>query len=289
MAGNLRLVKKPEEMQRLADEWRRQGKVIGFVPTMGALHEGHLSLIRIARERADVVVVSIFVNPTQFGPGEDYERYPRDLEGDLAKCEAEGVDVVFAPEVGDMYPEGFSTFVEVQGLTEELCGKYRPGHFRGVATVVAKLFNIVKPHFAVFGLKDAQQYFVIKRMVRDLNFDIEIVPGQTVREPDGLAMSSRNAYLTPEERRQAPVLYRSLLLARDLILKEGVRDPEQVKEAMRQFIEREAPLGRIQYIEIVDTDRIKPVKEIKGEVLIALAVFFGKARLIDNIILRVEN
>ncbi len=288
MAGNLRLVRKPEEMQRLADQWRRQGKVIGFVPTMGALHEGHLSLVRIARERADVVVVSIFVNPTQFGPGEDYQRYPRDLEGDLAKCEAEGVDAVFAPEVEDMYPEGFSTFVEVQGLTEELCGKFRPGHFRGVTTVVTKLFNIVKPHFAVFGLKDAQQFFVIKRMVRDLNFDIEIVPGQTVREPDGLAMSSRNAYLTPEERRQAPALYRALLLAKDLILKEGVKDPEQVKKAMRDLIEREAPLGKIQYIEIVDTENLKPVKEIKGEVLIALAAFFGKARLIDNVILRVD-
>ena len=288
MAGDLKLVKKPEEMQKLAEAWRREGKVIGFVPTMGALHEGHLSLIRIARERADVVVVSIFVNPTQFGPGEDYERYPRDLEGDLAKCREEGVDVVFAPEVRDMYPEGFSTFVEVQGLTEELCGKYRPGHFRGVTTVVAKLFNIVKPHFAVFGLKDAQQFFVIRRMVRDLNFDIEIVPGQTVREPDGLAMSSRNAYLSPEERRQAPALYRALLLARDMVLKEGVRDPEVVKEAVRRFIEREAPLARLQYVEVVDTERIKPVKEIKGEVLIALAAFFGKARLIDNVILKVD-
>ena len=273
-------------MSALAEELRRQGRRVGFVPTMGALHEGHLSLIRKAKELSDFVVVSIFVNPTQFGPGEDYESYPRDTQGDLAKCEAEGVDAVFMPSVEDMYAPDHSTWVEVEGLTRELCGRFRPGHFRGVATVVLKLFNIVKPHVAVFGLKDAQQFFVIRRMVRDLNLDVEIVPGETVREPDGLAMSSRNAYLSQEERAQAPALYRALLYAKGLVLEDGLRDPKEIERRVLAFLAREAPLARVQYFQIVDTERLEPVERVEGEVLMAIAAFFGKARLIDNVIFR---
>jgi len=272
-------------MQALSDSWRGKGLVIGFVPTMGALHEGHLSLIRIARSRADRVVVSVFVNPTQFGPSEDYAAYPRNTEEDLAMCEAEGADAVFVPSVQEMYPEGYSTCIEVQGLTEELCGRFRPGHFRGVTTVVAKLFNATRPHLAVFGMKDAQQFFVIKRMTRDLNFGIEIVPGPTVREPDGLAMSSRNRYLSPEERAEAPVLYRALLVAKDLVEQNGIRDPSELIGQMERFISEEASLIRVQYIEIVDTENLRPVSEIGGEILIAMAAFLGKTRLIDNIIM----
>jgi len=274
-------------MKELSGSWRREGLVIGFVPTMGALHEGHLSLVRIAKARSDKVVVSVFVNPTQFGPSEDYNTYPRNTEGDLAMCEAEGVDAVFLPSVEEMYPEGYSTYIEVQGLTEELCGRYRPGHFRGVATVVAKLFNATAPHLAVFGMKDAQQFFVIKRMVSDLNMDIEIVPGPTVREPDGLAMSSRNAYLSPAERAEAPVIYRALLVAKDLVEQKGIRDPAELVREMERFISEESSLIRVQYIQAVDTTNLKPVSEIRGQVLLAIAAFLGKTRLIDNLILEV--
>ncbi len=284
----MRVVRRIGEMQDLSEEFIRQGKTIGFVPTMGYLHEGHLSLFRIARKKADILVVSIFVNPIQFGPNEDYQIYPRDPEGDLKKCEKEGVDVVFMPDVEEMYPPDFSTYVEVKHLDEELCGKYRPGHFRGVTTVVTKLFNAVRPHLAVFGLKDAQQYFIIRRMVRDLNMPIDIIPGPIVREPDGLAMSSRNVYLSPEERKQAPALYRALQLAKRMI-EEGERDPRKVIDAVRRYIEEHAPLGRIQYIQVVDTYNLKPVDEIKGEVMVALAVFFGKTRLIDNVIVSTDG
>ncbi len=284
----MRVVRRIGEMQDLSEEFIRQGKTIGFVPTMGYLHEGHLSLFRIARKKSDILVVSIFVNPIQFGPNEDYQIYPRDPEGDLKKCEKEGVDVVFMPDVEEMYPPDFSTYVEVKHLDEELCGKYRPGHFRGVTTVVTKLFNAVRPHLAVFGLKDAQQYFIIRRMVRDLNMPIDIIPGPIVREPDGLAMSSRNVYLSPEERKQAPALYRALQLAKRMI-EEGERDPRKVIDAVRRYIEEHAPLGRIQYIQVVDTYNLKPVDEIKGEVMVALAVFFGKTRLIDNVIVSTDG
>jgi len=283
----VRVIATVKEMQGLADSWRKNGLIIGFVPTMGALHEGHLSLIRIAKSRSDRVVVSVFVNPTQFGPSEDYNTYPRNTEGDLAKCEAEGVDAVFLPSVEEMYPEGYSTYIEVQGLTEELCGRYRPGHFRGVATVVAKLFNATLPHLAVFGMKDAQQFFVIKRMVSDLNMRVEIVPAPTVREPDGLAMSSRNAYLSPEERAEAPVIYRALLLAKDLVEQRGVRDPSELVREMKRFIAEESSLVRVQYIQAVDMINLKPVSEIRGQVLLAIAAFVGKTRLIDNLILDV--
>lgn len=271
-------------MQRLAERLRVEGRM-GFVPTMGALHQGHLELVRVVRQMCDRVVVSIFVNPIQFGPKEDYRSYPRDLRQDLRLLKQVGVDVVFYPDAKEMYPQGYSTYVEVEGLTRFLCGRSRPGHFRGVTTVVAKLFNIVKPNLAVFGQKDAQQAFVIKRMVEDLNFDIEIVVVPTVREADGLAMSSRNVYLSPKEREQAPVLYRALKKAERLIA-EGEHDVKTVKQAMARLIRNESD-GRIDYIEIVDTRRLEPLKKIRGEVLIALAVYFSKARLIDNIIVRV--
>lgn len=280
----MRVVKTVKEMQQLAVRLRRKGKV-GFVPTMGALHQGHLELIRVAQRRCDWVVVSIFVNPIQFGPKEDYRHYPRDFTQDQKLLRELGVDVLFYPEVHEMYPENYSTYVEVEGLTRYLCGRSRPGHFRGVATVVTKLFNIVKPHLAVFGQKDAQQAFVIKRMVRDLNFDVEIVVVPTVREADGLALSSRNSYLTVAERRQAVVLYHALRHAEEMI-KQGERNPVKVKRAMHRLIQRQST-GKIDYVAIVDTTRLAPVKEIKGEVLVALAVYFGRARLIDNFIIRV--
>ncbi|NPV13740.1 pantoate--beta-alanine ligase [candidate division WOR-3 bacterium] len=280
----MKIVRTVKGMQRLAEQLRAKGR-LGFVPTMGALHQGHLELVRVAQQRCDWVVVSIFVNPMQFGPKEDYRRYPRDFARDRKMLQEMGVDVIFYPDVREMYPDNYSTYVDVEGLTQYLCGRSRPGHFRGVTTVVAKLFNIVKPHLAVFGQKDAQQAYVIKRMVRDLNFDIEIVVAPTVREPDGLALSSRNSYLTPEERQQAVVLYQALHHAERMI-KDGERDVRKVKQAMRRLI-KTASLGRIDYVEIVDTNCLKPVQVIKGEVLIAVAVYFGKARLIDNLIVRV--
>ncbi len=279
----MRVVRKISAMQNLARKLRQEGR-LGFVPTMGALHEGHLELVRVAKRRCKRVVVSVFVNPIQFGPKEDYRTYPRDFKRDKLLLARLGVDGLFYPDVKEMYPEGYSTYVEVEGLSEHLCGRSRPGHFRGVTTVVAKLFNIVLPDVAVFGQKDAQQAFVIKRMVRDLNFPVDIVIVPTVREPDGLAMSSRNVYLNEEERHQAPVLYQALRRAEETI-KAGKRDARQVKQAMRRFI-RSAPLARIDYVEIVDTDRLQPVKTIKGEVLVAVAVYFGRARLIDNLIVR---
>lgn len=268
-------------MQVVAERLRSQGRV-GFVPTMGALHEGHQELVKKAKLLADFVVVSIFVNPIQFGPKEDFRRYPRNFKQDRRLLTKLGVDVIFYPDVKQMYPNDFSTYVEVEGLTRHLCGRSRPGHFRGVATVVAKLFHIVKPHIAVFGQKDAQQAQVIKRMVQDLNFDIRIVVVPTVREPDGLAISSRNTYLTPAQRRQAPVLYQSLQMAARLI-RSGVTDAGKVRQAMRQLISRQ-PDARIDYVEIVDWESLEPVRKIEGKVLIALAVYFGRARLIDNII-----
>jgi pantoate--beta-alanine ligase len=270
-------------MHRIARDLKRCGH-IGFVPTMGYLHEGHLRLVRAARRQTEFVVASIFVNPIQFGPKEDYRRYPRDFGQDRRLLKSAGADFVFYPGVKDMYPEGFATFVEVERLGEGLCGKSRPGHFRGVTTVVAKLFNAVLPDVAVFGAKDAQQAFVIRRMTRDLGYQTRIVILPTAREKDGLAMSSRNVYLTPEQRAEAQALHRSLLLAKRLI-GQGERNAAKVKAAMRRLIGRESG-GRIDYVEMVDTDELRPVKTIKGETLVALAVFFGKTRLIDNIIIR---
>jgi pantoate--beta-alanine ligase len=251
---------------------------------MGFLHGGHLELVRRAKRLSDTVVVSIFVNPTQFGPGEDFGRYPRDFRRDKTLLARAGADIIFYPRVRDMYPPGHATFVEVERLTNGLCGASRPGHFRGVVTVVAKLFNIVMPHVAVFGAKDAQQAFIIRRMVRDLAFDVRVVVAPTVREKDGLAMSSRNTYLTPKQRAEAPVLHRALLLARRMV-KAGERSAARVKAAARRLIERESH-GRIDYVEITDTEELKPVRTIKAEVLVALAVFFGRTRLIDNILVR---
>ncbi len=285
----MKLIESISEMQDLSRQWRCQGQTVGFVPTMGALHQGHLSLIRVAKRESQKVVVSIFVNPTQFGPGEDYNSYPRRLEQDLQLCQQEGVDAVFAPKTEEMYPEGFATKVEVSRLTEHLCGAFRPGHFAGVATVVVKLFNAVLPDTAVFGMKDAQQFFVIKRMVQDLNMPIRIVPGPTIREKDGLAMSSRNAYLTPEQRKQAPVLYRALLLAEELVFSRGLRDVEKLTQQMTAFISQEAPDMKVQYIQAVDTENLQPLSTLKGEVLLAAAVFLGKARLIDNIVLKIDK
>ena len=281
------LVRTVEEMKALSRRWREEGKTIGFVPTMGYLHEGHLSLVRRAREENDRVVVSIFVNPTQFGPNEDYNRYPRDLDRDMKLLEPIGVDAVFYPSVEEMYPEGYRTYVEVVGITDKLCGASRPGHFRGVCTVCTKLFNIVMPHRAYFGKKDFQQYVVIKNMVRDLNMDIEIVPMPIVREPDGLAMSSRNTYLSPEERQAATCLYRSLKRAVELF-ESGERDASKIREEVVRIIEAE-PLARIDYVEVVDPETFEPVERVEKGTLVALAVFVGPARLIDNVQLGVDE
>jgi pantoate--beta-alanine ligase len=269
------------EMQVAAAGVRGSGRRVGFVPTMGALHAGHLSLVRAARQRSDVVVVSIFVNPAQFGPGEDYRAYPRDLEGDAARLLREGVDFLFAPPPEEIYPTGFQTFVEVEKLSRPLCGQSRGGHFRGVATVVTKLFNIVQPDLAFFGRKDAQQSILIRQMVRDLNLPVEIIVCPIVREPDGLAMSSRNAYLSREERRAALVLHRSLSRARER-LEAGAHSGKEVVATMRAELAAE-PLARADYMEVVDAETLEPVERLEGTILVALAVWIGKARLIDNL------
>lgn len=260
---------------------RAGGATVGLVPTMGALHEGHLSLIRAARADNDVVAVSIFVNPTQFGPREDLDRYPRDLEGDSVLCADAGADLIFCPSAEEMYPEPYSTWVEVEGLTDGLCGRSRPGHFRGVCTVVSKLLNICGPDRAYFGEKDVQQLAVVTRMVRNLDFPVEIVPCPTVRESDGLAMSSRNARLSPEERAQAPVLYRALRAACDRV-RAGERDAAALERLIRSIL-AEAPLGEVDYVEIVDAGDLRPVTTLSGQTVMALAVRFGDTRLIDNV------
>lgn len=270
-------------MQRKAEDLRSLGKRIGVVPTMGYLHEGHLSLIRIARSKADVVITTIFVNPTQFAPHEDFSAYPRDLERDTRLAERAGTDYLFAPDTHEMYPEGYQTYVSVEDLTQVLEGKSRPTHFRGVTTVVTKLFHITKPHIAVFGQKDAQQAAVIKQMIKDLNFDIDIVVGPIVRETDGLAMSSRNVYLTRSERSDATVLYESLLLAESLI-KHGERHSARIVEKMKNLIASKYT-SRIDYISIADSQTLQELPRLHSgqNVLISLAVRFGTTRLIDNI------
>ena len=281
----MKTIKTIPQLRRLIEAQRRRGRTIGFVPTMGALHQGHLSLIRLAKKRSDFVVVSIFVNPAQFGPNEDFSKYPRDLKHDTLLCKSAGADLIFAPQVRDVYPENYLTYVTVEQLTEGLCGASRPGHFKGVATVVAKLFNLVRPDVAVFGQKDAQQCAVIRQMARDLDFPVKIVIAPIVRERDGLAMSSRNAYLTPAERRQATALHHSLILAKQLV-RGGQRTADKVKSEMEKLISCEAPLGKIDYIEIVDNATLKPVNKIEKNTLIALAVKFPSARLIDNILIK---
>lgn len=280
--NSLQTIRSILQMSCLSGKLRKQGKSIGFVPTMGALHEGHLSLIRQARKENDCVVVSIFVNPLQFGPKEDFKKYPRDIKRDEELCAQEGVDIVFYPSSEDMYKRGFATYVEVEGLSEVLCGRYRHGHFRGVATVVSKLFNIVQPQRAYFGQKDAQQAIIIKRMVEDLNFPLKIVVLPTVRDKDGLAMSSRNAYLSPEERRVAPIIYQALK-AGQRIFRRGVHDSFKIKAEAKKIIRKENII-RIQYLEIVDSKNLKPVKKVRSGDLFCLACYLGKTRLIDNII-----
>lgn len=279
----MKVYKNKELLRRDIERLKRRGDIVGLVPTMGFLHKGHLSLIKRARRDSDCVVVSIFVNPTQFGPKEDFKDYPRDLKKDLTVCKRSGVDMVFVPGVRSMYPEGFSTYVNVEGLTEGLCGAKRPGHFRGVTTVVAKLFNIVSPDIAYFGQKDAQQVIVIKRMVEDLDMPVKIRVMPIVREKDGLAMSSRNIYLGRDSRKQAVSLYKSLRMARGLY-KKGERDSKKIISRMRNLILREKD-AEIDYIAIVDPETLMDVKKISGKTLVALAVRIGKTRLIDNVIL----
>ncbi|MGC8595859.1 MAG: pantoate--beta-alanine ligase [Candidatus Kryptoniota bacterium] len=278
----MKIITSVKEMQELADELRCGGKRIGFVPTMGYLHEGHLSLVDIARRHCDVVVVSIYVNPTQFGRGEDFSRYPRDLTRDRGLTEQKGVDILFVPSDSEMYLPGHSTFIEVEGISHVLEGEIRPGHFKGVATVVAKLFNIVKPHVAVFGQKDAQQAFIIKRMVNDLNFGIEVIIGPIVRERDGLAMSSRNVYLSVSERDEATILYQSLMLAGSLI-KGGESNLQKIESEMLKLIGSRST-GKVDYITFVNPDTFQRVETTEGlkEVLCLIAVRFGSTRLIDN-------
>lgn len=272
-----------EEMRRWSTDCREAGCCIGFVPTMGFLHEGHLSLVRLARHHADKVVVSIFVNPTQFGPGEDLDRYPRDFARDEALCRKEGADAVFYPDAAAMYPPGYSTWVVEEALGAGLCGASRPGHFRGVTTVVAKLFNLVQPSVAVLGEKDAQQLRIVRRMVRDLDYPIEIVAGPTFRESDGLAMSSRNKFLNPDERQQAVWLSRTLAEARTRCAR-GERDAGRIRAMVREGLGR-AELGTVDYIELVDDETMKPLETIDRKALLAIAVRFSLARLIDNTVL----
>ena len=271
------------EMTALTREARRSGKRVGFVPTMGALHQGHLSLARTAHSQSDIVVVSIFVNPKQFGPNEDFEKYPRNLKADSAMLEAEKVDYLFCPPVEEMYPAGACTWVTVEEISERLDGRSRPGHFRGVTTVVSKLFNIVQPDLAFFGQKDAAQAAIICKMVADLNIDVKIVVCPIVREPDGLAMSSRNVYLGPEQRKQATVLYRALMRVQ-LLSDRGERDATRLAAAGREVIGEE-PSVRLDYLEVVDPDTLEAVASTSRGALVAVAAFVGATRLIDNIII----
>lgn len=271
-------------MQKWAQERRARGASIGFVPTMGALHEGHLSLIRAARRRCDAVVVSIFVNPAQFGPDEDFRRYPRDVEGDAALCRREKVDLLFTPATETVYPKGHDTQIRVGRIGEVLEGAFRPGHFSGVATVVAKLFQIVRPDAAFFGQKDYQQTVVIKQLVRDLNFPVRTVVAPTVRENDGLAMSSRNRYLSMEERRAAPILFKALQKGKAL-LQQGERDATTIQEEITRGI-RQEPMAKIDYVSVAHPDTLEEVSRIEGPIVLLLAVWIGKTRLIDNVMVK---
>lgn len=288
----MKIIKSVSKASELCTKLRAKGKVIGFVPTMGYLHQGHLSLMRIARKKCDVLFASIFVNPLQFGPNEDYNRYPRDFERDEKLCRTAGVDYVFYPSADDLYPPEFSTYVNVETITDVLEGKIRPGHFRGVTTIVLKLFHIVQPHLSVFGQKDAQQVSVIKKMARDLNLSIKLIVGTTSRDKDGLAMSSRNSYLTAEQRADAPVLYRSLQFAkRKLEDKKYNRDIRFVKHQMEKLISSRKSATMIDYISFNNNRDLKELKSIKempknSEILVSLAVRFGNVRLIDNILIK---
>lgn len=280
----MEIINRKQRMASIARKLRRESKKVGFVPTMGALHEGHVALVKEARQSSDIVIVSIFVNPTQFGPNEDFKRYPRDLTADAAMLAEYEVDYVFAPDTDEIYVPGFSTYVYVEGLTETLEGASRPGHFRGVATVVTILLNTVRPDLAFFGSKDAQQVGVVKRLTRDLGFETEIVVVPTVREESGLAMSSRNAYLTPEEREKASVIYQALRDGK-LAFRNGERNAATIAQIVEEKINSE-PLARIDYVAVVSNDDLEPVEKIGDmEVLVAVAVRFGSVRLIDNVVL----
>lgn len=279
----MKIIKTIEELRPIIKGWKREGLTVGLVPTMGYLHDGHNSLIVKAVSENDKVVVSDFVNPTQFGANEDLSSYPRDIERDAALCEAAGADIIFHPEPEEMYFPDKCTFVDMDKLTKGLCGKTRPVHFSGVCTVVSKLFNIVTPDRAYFGQKDAQQLAVIKRMVRDLNFDITIVGCPIVREADGLALSSRNTYLNAEERKAALILNKSLTIGKEMI-EAGEKDVEKVREAITKSLQTE-PLANIDYVEIVNSENMEPMEQINSSVLVAIAVYIGKTRLIDNVML----
>jgi pantoate--beta-alanine ligase len=284
-AGKMAVVRDPARLQALMNKARRKGLRIGFVPTMGYLHKGHASLIRAARKQSDIVVLSIFVNPTQFGPDEDLDKYPRDMEHDERIAMSEGVDYIYYPEPDTMYDAGYQTYVTVEKISDSHCGESRPVHFRGVATVCTKLFNIVLPHKAFFGRKDYQQCALIKRMVKDLNMNLEIVVMPTIREKDGLAMSSRNAYLEPDHRRQATCLREALQIAGDMA-KAGETDAEKIVAAMTRHIESK-PAARIDYVSIADTETLEELDAITDRAVALLAVFFGQTRLIDNKVLNV--
>jgi len=276
------IIERIEEMQHWSDAKRRQGRRIAFVPTMGFLHEGHLSLVRLGKRRGDRLVVSIFVNPAQFAPQEDFSGYPRDFDRDRELLEKAGVDILFHPSVEEMYPAGHQTRVQVENLSAPLCGAFRPGHFRGVATVVAKLFNIVQPDVAIFGCKDFQQLQVIRRMARDMSFTVEIVGHPTVREPDGLAISSRNAYLNAAERQAARCLAQSLRAA-ECLVKGGERRAAVILDRVARAIAAE-PLARLEYASLCDAETLAEIEELRDRAVLALAVWIGKARLIDNIV-----
>ncbi len=281
----MKIIKTIREMQLIAEQSRLERKRIGFVPTMGFLHEGHLSLLDLSRQNSDLTVMSIFVNRTQFAPNEDFDTYPRDFDQDETLARERGCDIVFYPNEHEIYTNPYRTYISVKQLTELMCGASRPVYFRGVTTIVAKLFNIVKPHFAVFGQKDAQQCFVIKQMVRDLNFDLDIIMAPIIREEDGLAMSSRNIYLSASERKDALILSQSLNRARKLI-ESGERETGMIKSTLEKMV-TSVSSATIDYIEIVETTQFRPVAILNSEILIALAVWIGKTRLIDNLILKV--
>ncbi len=284
----MEIIKDPKKIQELTLNLRCSEKSVSLVPTMGYFHKGHLSLMRWAREHSDIVVVSLFVNPTQFGPNEDLDRYPRDFERDKKMAEEVGVDYLFAPEVDDIYYPDHATWVNVPKLSQYLCGKSRPTHFQGVCTIVLKLFNVVNPNIAVFGEKDFQQLVIIKKMVRDLNVPVKIVGRPTVREPDGLAMSSRNAYLNEKERKEAANIYKGLVKAREWV-KNGQTNSETIIAKLTEWFMEHIPSGEIDYIEIVDQENLTPIEEIEDKARLAVAIFLGKARLIDNILLEVKK
>lgn len=277
----MKVVRTVRAMRRLASDIKREGRYIGFVPTMGALHEGHLSLIRTAGKNSDVVVCSIFVNPAQFGPAEDYRKYPRNPEEDLNACRRSGVNVLFIPSVSQMYSRDHCTYVVTERLTQVLCGPFRPGHFRGVTTVLMQFFNIIRPHQAYFGQKDYQQAVIVRQMVEDMHLDMQIIILPTVREPGGLAMSSRNAYLSPAERRAAPILYQALSKGREAI-RDGESRAARIRSRIQAVVAKE-PLVRLEYVEICDPETLQRLQGVRGKALLALAAWIGKTRLIDNL------